>query len=226
MKKQVPATVVAMVVLAGIVAQPPTANAFGDRMVIGGYYTNGIAMVAGDGYEEWRNFDRDNRTAKFSVGGGGYFDFFFTPYVGIEAGIGFLNKGIRFSHSGNSYKESIVYMEMPFMVKIDFRHFQAAFGFALSIALSGRSITKYDERKEIDRWDGNEWDYVHRANLGPKIALGYAIPVGPIFIVPGMSWTMHLINDLNNDDIPPDGTDYQARAVNLMFTVAVEWIIP
>jgi hypothetical protein len=202
-----------------------------DRMVVGGYYNNGFALVAGDGYEEWRFVDRDDRTPKSSVGGGAYFDYFFTDLIGIEAGMGFLNKGIRFSDGDARLKESIVYMELPILAKFTIKGFQISAGLALFVALSGRTIAKIDDRKDIQRWNGNDWDYIHRVNLGPKIVLGYAIPVGPVSIVPGMSWTIHFINDLNDDKIKEDypfrnNTDFKMRATNLMFFVAVEWTLP
>jgi hypothetical protein len=201
------------------------------QMVLGGYYNNGLALVAGDGYEDLMNRDRDYRTPKFSVGGGAYFDFYFNRFLAIEGGLGFLSKGVRYSRNDISTKTSVVYMEMPVMAKINFKGFQAAVGFALFVALSGRTVTKDDDDKTTSRWNDDEWDYYHRANIGPKIVLGYAIPVGPVFIVPGMSWMIHLINDLDSDEIkdelyPLSNRDFQARATNLMFFAAVEWIIP
>ena len=199
------------------------------KMVVGGNLSLGFAMVAGDGYEEIYNtpiidsdINRDNRTAKFSIGGDAYFDFYFTPMLGVEAGIGFLTKGIRFADGSWTHKTALTYMEIPVCFKVDYRHFQGTVGLALFVALSGYTKTTYDNEEEKTKWGDDEWEYVHRANLGPKMSFSYAIPVGPVFVVPGVSWSMHLINDLNNDEIPGDAA-HNMRANNLMFNVGAEW---
>ncbi len=207
------------------------------KMVIGGYLSNGFAMVAGKGYEQWSNLERNDRTAKFAIGGDVYFDYYFTPLFGIDVGFGFLTKGIRFKFDNATdidpivrIKNSLVYMEIPVCFKIDFHHFQGTVGFAMFIALSGKTSYKdRDDNKVENKWNkGDEWQYVHRVNFGPKLAFSYAIPVGPVFIVPGISWSIHLINDLNNDELHrdneiPDDEKVKARANNLMFNVGAEW---
>lgn len=202
------------------------------QMVIGGYYHFGFALAAGDGYDLWTIWERDDRTAKFSTGGGAYFDYYFNDFLGIEAGLGIITKGIRYTPGDNKHKVTLPYMELPVMAKLTFKGFQAAVGLALFVALGGRTTTEFDEGdKNIHSFNGRDWDYVHRVNFGPKIALGYAIPVGPVSIVPGMSWTIHLINDLDSDEIEDstflsDDPGYRMRFTNLMFVVAVEWTIP
>ena len=201
------------------------------QMVLGGYYNNGIAFEGGHGVEDWRIADRYHRTPKFSLGGGAYFDFYFTGLIGLEAGLGFLNKGVRFADGDEWYKENLVYMELPVMIKFNIKGFEAAAGLALFVGLTGRSVDKNnDDDRFIHPWNKDDWDYVHRVNFGPKIVLGYAIPVGPIAIVPGMSWMIHLVNDLDNKEIDKDypfidNPDFQARAMNLMFFVAAEWTV-
>ncbi len=203
--------------------------------VVGGYLSSGFAFVAGEGYEDlWNSIiiNRNDRTAKFATGGGAYFDYYFTSMFGIEAGLEFLTKGIRFSDDDIRLKESLVYMGIPVCFKIDYRHFQAAVGLELFVALSGQTTVKDTDLDSVTKtkWnDRDRWQYVHRVNFGPKIVLGYAVPVGPIYIVPSMSWSIHLINDLNNDEIHrdnpliPDDEKLNMRANNLMFNVGVEW---
>lgn len=200
------------------------------QMVIGGYYHLGFALVAGNGYELWTSQDRDDRTAKFSTGGGAYFDYYFNHFLGIEGGFGIITKGIRY-HGADKHKVTLPYMELPVMAKFTIKGFQAAVGLALFVALGGRTTNIYEENKTIHSFTDQDWDYMHRVNFGPKIALGYAIPVGPISIVPGLSWTIHFVNDLDSDEIEDstfrrDDPNYSMRATNLMFVVAVEWIIP
>jgi hypothetical protein len=181
-------------------------------------------MVVGDGYEELNPFvDQDDRTAMFSIGTYTYFDYYFTAIIGIEAGLGFLTKGVRFTPVlPQMIRERAVYMEIPVSFKLDYRHFQCTFGLALFVALSGRNTTKTDNEDRDVEWDSDRWDTIHRANLGPRLTLGYAIPVGPIYIVPGLTWMIHLINDLNNDEILGD-VYHKVRATNVMFNIGVEW---
>lgn len=223
-------TILVMCLMGGAVVAQQQVIVTSHKMVVGGYYANGFALMGGDGYEDMSlEWQRSDRTAKFSIGGGAYFDFFFTQYFGVEAGMGFLNKGIRFKEDNVRLKYSFVYMEIPIMAKLDYKHIQVSLGFAFSVALTGRTFAKIGNSSSKENWSGGDWDYYHRVNIGPKIAAGYAIPVGPIFIVPGMSWTMNLVNDINNKRIEDDtglNTDYRARANNLMFTVAVEWQLP
>ena len=62
------------------------------------------------------------------------------------------------------------------------------------------------------------WDdmSIRRVNMGPRIVLGYAIPLGPVSLVPGASWSMHVISEFK------EGGD-AARAMNIMFNVAGEF---
>jgi hypothetical protein len=234
---------IAAVLLVSLLGRPGAAftvhRGYGsDKMVIGGYWSNGLAMVAGDGYEEWTNdqpllpnHDRDDRTPLYSPGGYFYFDYYLLSIMAIEGGFGFLSKGIRFSDGDDVHKQRIVYMEIPVMVKVDIQHFQFGGGIALFVGLAGKTKNKgtVGNRKYSDtsRWEDQDWDRVHRVNVGPRLYAGYAIPVGPIYIVPSITWMMHLVNDLDNktlaDEQNRSDTDYQMRAVNLMFNVGVEW---
>lgn len=202
------------------------------NMVVGGNLSSGFAMVAGHGYEQWMGIDRTNRTAKYAIGGSAYFDFYFTPMFAVEAGLGFSAGGIRFREDNIVLKEVVTYMEIPVCFKVDYKHFQGAAGLVLFVALSGKTTLKdKDADSEItDKWNNtNRWQYIHRANFGPKLSFSYAVPVGPVFVVPGISWTMHLINDLDNGEIHnddpflPDSQKYNMRANSLMFNVGVEW---
>lgn len=200
------------------------------NMVVGGRLSSGFAMVAGQGYEDWMSdifFDlsRSDRTAKYAVGGDAYFDFYFRPMFAVEAGFGFVAGGIRFRQDDDILKEAVTYMEIPVCFKVDYKHFQGSAGLVLFVALSGTTTVKdTDAGSETKtKWNNSDrWQYVHRANFGPKLSFSYAVPVGPVFVVPGISWSIHLVNDLNNDEIPGDQR-YNMRANNLMFNVGVEW---
>jgi len=124
-------------------------------------------------------------------------------------------------------REQVNYMEIPLALRLKISYFQAAIGIAMNIALSGKTKTEIDDDTDWDGWDDDDWDYIHRFNIAPWIFLGANIPVGPISIVPGISWSMHLINDLDrdeiNDDTGIDEDDLGAHAMNIMFHVGAEF---
>jgi hypothetical protein len=53
-----------------------------------------------------------------------------------------------------------------------------------------------------------------------QLGVGYAIPVGPVAIIPGVNWSMQFI-DLYKNDIPE-----AFRLMNVFFNVSVEYGIP
>jgi hypothetical protein len=82
------------------------------------------------------------------------------------------------------------------------------------------------------KWDGDDWDHFRRFNFGLKLVLGYAIPIGPVSLVPGFCWSMHLINEYKDIPDEEEATQVggsrisyydQARAINFMFRVAGEF---
>jgi hypothetical protein len=213
-------------------------------MIIGGFIGFGITTQLGSGhmfaqdylfYEDiasGETIDKDDRTAKFAGGGGVYFDYYFIPFWGVEAGLGFTTKGIRYkgTEDGLEWKAQVrhMYMELPVMVKLNYRHFQATAGLALSVALSGVQTLKEGDSKRSQRFQSDRWRYYNRVNLGPKLGAAYAIPVGPVFVVPGITWSFHFIDELNDDDIDHfapagDTRSLRYRSMNLMFNAGVEW---
>jgi hypothetical protein len=196
-----------------------------ENKVVGGYLSLGIGMAAGDGIEGLDPLiARNDRTAKFVSGGLAYFDYYFTAMIGIEGGLGFQTKGLRYRLDNDWVRRfRVLYMEFPISFKLDFRHFQFTVGFALSVALAGLTSTDDNGDAVLERWNNNEWDIFHRVNFGPRLTFSYAIPVGPVFIVPGISWMIHFINDLNNDEINNPNEEFRSRFMNLMFNAGVEW---
>lgn len=202
----------------------------GKRFAVGGYMSMGMALAAGDGIPEMYGVDESDEFARFAGGGGVYFDFFFTRMVGLETGLGFLGKGTRlkgeinvagFSDDFNA-RMKIIYMEIPIAVKLNIRNFRLSLGIGLWFALSGKTVSKDGGTKTTHDFDGDDWEEMHRVNIGPRFAVGYAIPVGPVSIVPSVTWMFHLVNDLDNDSIPGN-EEYSARAMNIMFNVGAEF---
>ena len=184
-------------------------------MVVGGYMDMGMAHMVGD----W-----DDAKVRFAGGGGAYFDFYVIPMLAIEGGIGFVGKGARQTEDYGppvgdvEVKARLIYMEIPLGAKLNIMNFQASVLFALSFALSGKSTVEAEGDSSEHKWEGDDWDHWHRVNIGPKIVLGYAIPIGPVSLVPGFYWSMHMINEYKDID-----SDDQIRAMNFMFRVAGEF---
>jgi hypothetical protein len=185
-------------------AMPAPAGGF-KPFVVGAFFSMGMGLTVGDlkmGYDQ---------KPRFAGGGGAYFDFYVMEMLAIEAGIGFIGKGYRVKEDVSGYEvkgwQKVIAMEIPLGVK-------------LNIALSGKSVSELDGSKHTDTFGDDEWDNIRRFNLGPRIALGYAIPIGPVAVVPGISWSMDVINYAKNDYAD---ADVKARCMNLMFNVGGEF---
>lgn len=191
------------------------------NMALGVYFGPGVAMAAGNGYEHMSdNLTRDDRHGKLSIGSGIYFTYFANENTGAELGVGFVSKGILFKLDGsndNEHRLNLLYLEVPFGVKVDYNRFLVGIQVAFYMALKG---TRYGD-VETPFTDA-EWDVHRRFNFGPKISFGYAIEAGPIFVVPGLTWSMHILSDIDSDSVSGGGT-YNMRFVNLMFNIGVEW---
>ncbi len=193
----------------------------GDKtMAVGGYIAMGMAHEVGD---------LDDAKMRFAGGFGAYFDFYLTPLLALEAGLGLVGKGTRGEETimdqDYTFKMKLIYMTIPLGVKLNISGLYIGAAWEIAFALAGKSISESGDVESEHKWDGDDWDNFRRFNMGPRISVGYAIPVGPISIVPGMYWSLHLLNewkDLDDDDF--DGNDDDSiRAMNIMFLVAVEF---
>ncbi len=201
----------------GLTVDVPDGN---KTMAVGAFINMGMAHMIGD---------LDDAKMRFAGGFGAYFDFYITPMLALEAGLGIEGKGERFDTEGWEGRDKITYLEIPLGAKLNISNFQASLLFVLNFALAGKSKSDVDvEGLDISaevEWNDDMWDSYRRFNIGPKIVLGYAIPVGPISIVPGISWSLHLLNeykDLDDDDFEENDDD-SIRAMNIMFRVGAEF---
>jgi hypothetical protein len=175
--------------------------------VVGGYFGMGLAALVGD------NGDDEPR---FAGGWGLYYDRYLTSMVALEAGLGMIGKGSRGDDRDDDdgyTRWKVLYLEIPLGVKLDIQNFQIGVAFVMNIGLSAKLKNRHDEYKSDDLWD----DY-RRFNIGPKIRLGYAIPIGPIYLVPSIDWSMHLINEIDLEH-----SNDKLRSMNLMFNAGVEF---
>ncbi len=211
--------VVAMaVVIAALYATDASAQDAGHKkFAVGGYMGLGLTTLVGDDLELYG--DEEDKP-RFSGGGAAYFDFYLMEILGLEAGIGFFGKGGRWDVDDDP-RIKIQVLEIFFGAKLNIKGFQAAVLIALDIGLK---IKIKDDDSESS--DDDYWDYYRRFNLGPKIVLGYAIPVGPISLVPGVSWYIDLINGVNNEEIEDDwgyDPEWKIRGMTLLFHVGAEF---
>ena len=183
--------------------------------VVGVYISMGMAHWIGD--VEGGEF-------RFAGGGGAYFNYYLSPIVALDMGLGFVGKGVRFKFTGGGedtdHRLKLTYLRIPLGIKLNFSGIQAAVQWELAFALSGKLKTQSNVLDIETKISGDDWDENHldirRVNMGPRVVLGYAIPLGPVSLVPGASWCMHVINEHTEGDDA-------ARAMNIMFNVAGEF---
>ncbi len=251
MKKTVMAMIVLVTALGGAdafaegVAVGTDTLGSANKFVVGATFGMGMAMIAGD-YEDLLaardNYGGDAQNyidtkPKFALSFNVFFDFYLTPMMAIEAGVGFIGKGGKTEIDVNvpgfnvdvTGWDKVTYLEIPIAFKLNIKGFQASLGIGMWIALSGKSKWEDGDDTHTHKWGDDDWDWVHRFNVGPRVFLGYAIPVGPIYIVPGVTWMMHMINDVDNEEIQddrpnfPDADEIQVRSMNIMFNIGVEF---
>jgi hypothetical protein len=183
-------------------------------MVVGGYMAMGMAGCLGDTCSD------SDAKMRFAGGGAAYFDFYFSEMLALDVGLGFIGRGARVVDGDVTAKDKILYMEVPVGLKLNFSGFQVGAGVAMFLAMSGKTTWKSDSSSGEEKWESESWDYHSRFNLGAKIFLGYAIPVGPIAIVPGLEWSMDLLNNAKGD---AKDADMKWRYMNIMFRVGVDF---
>lgn len=159
-----------------------------------------------------------NCSIRFAGGGGAHYNFYLTDIFGLHAGVGLMGRGLKASGIANQtdqeeQKIKILYLDVPLGIKLRFSSFQLALGVSLDFALSGKSVDPdYDFR---DR----DWEFwARRFNLGAWIGLGWAIPVGPIAIVLGFGFNMHIL-----DEVTAENANNSVRPLNIMANIGVEF---
>jgi hypothetical protein len=185
-------------------------------MVVGAHGDVGMAHVVGN--------DSDDKKVRFAGGGGAYIDFYLNPMLALEVGIGVVGKGYSYRgpYVGSVYCGTttvrLIYMEIPLGAKLNIKNFQASLLFAPNFALWGKTTSDSNACPPSEHvWGDQQWGRYRRFNFGPKIVLGYAIPIGPVSLVPGFYWSMNLLD--NNYPASYHGP----HATNYMFRVALEF---
>ncbi len=182
-------------------------------VVVGAYISMGMAHWIGD---------VNSGKFRFAGGGGAYFNYYLSPTVALDMGLGFVGKGVRykFTEGGEDtdLRLKLTYLRIPLGIKLNFSGIQAAVQWELAFAIAGKLKTESEVLDIETKIKGDDWDdmNIRRVNMGPRVVLGYAIPLGPVSLVPGASWSMHVISEHKEGDDA-------ARAMNIMFNVAGEF---
>lgn len=159
-----------------------------------------------------------NCSVRFAGGGNAHYNLYLARMFAIHAGIEFMGRGLKASGltnttSADEQKIKIIYMDIPIGIKLRFSAFQLALGVSLDFALVGKQ-----ENPDADFNDAM-WDlWARRFNLGAWMSFGWAIHAGPIDIVPGFSWNMHIL-----DEDTGNSAFGSVRPFNLMFDLGVEF---
>ena len=188
-------------------------------MALGTTLLLGLANGVGDLYEDSH--------PRFAAGINLYFDYYFTKHFALEAGLGLVGKGLLYdftysfgiegseNETTTEYKAKLLYLEIPVRVKFNLHGLHLGAGIALIWGLTGKLTIKTDDSEEEQDFDWDERN-IRRFNLGPSVYCGYAFAMGSLSLVPGIVWTMHLIND--NEE-----GDDSLRAMNVMFNLGAEF---
>jgi hypothetical protein len=94
-------------------------------------------------------------------------------------------------------------------------------GLDLEYALRGKNISSINDDPE-NVWGDDDWDIFKRFNISPRASLAYAIPIGLVDIVPGLTWSMQILNNYTGE---LDDLNMKSRFMNIMFNVGVEFEI-
>ncbi len=182
--------------------------------VLGAFISMGAALSIGDVY--WGT----SQTPRFAGSGGAYFNYYLNDMLALDGGIGFIGKGLRAKDTlegeHHQYRVALIDLEIPLGVKLNIKNFQASLAIALDVTVSGKTKDKNGNTTTTTKISGSDWNDFRRFNIGPKVGLGYAIALGPVFLVPGLSWSMDLIDWTKPSDL-------KARGMNVMVVVGGEW---
>ena len=180
--------------------------------MLGGYFSLGMATTI---YKLPDGVDNEHKP-RFAGGGGLTYDYYFNKMIGFSTGIGILGKGERYAEGGDKIWYKFTVMEIPVGLMFNFSGFRLGVALAFNFTIAGKMKYDIDGNEGSIKLSDDDWDDIRRVNIAPKVLLGYSIPVGPIGILPSVSWTMDIIN-INKKD------DYTVRFLNLMFNLGIEY---
>jgi len=178
--------------------------------VVGGYAALGMASMIVE--------NCSNCSIRFAGGGGAHYNFYIGDVFGLHAGVAMTGRGLKASGLANTtnqdeQKIKVLYLDVPLGIKLRFSSFQLALGASLDFALSGKS-----ENPDYDFRDA-DWEFwARRFNIGAWVGFGWAIHAGPIDIIPGFAFNVHIL-----DEVTMEGANNSVRPMNMMITLGVDY---
>ena len=192
------------------------------NMAVGGHLMLGGAGIA-ENYGDSGGFMGGSEyefRARLAAGLGGFFHYSLTDMIVLTGGLDIIGKGGKASEDGITLKIYTRHMDFPLGVFATIQGIQIGGALVPSITLAGKMKSEEDGITTEQDFTDEMWDNIQRFNLGLRIFGGYAIPVGPVAIVPGLMYQMDLLNATKGDW---KDADARMRSINLMLTVGVEY---
>jgi hypothetical protein len=205
---------------ARVLARPPMPARGTRPFAVGAYTSFGMSRSVGTngaapGIDDWEGGEIEPR---FVAGGGAYFDWYLSRMFALDWGVGFVGKGYRYEAYDHELR--LTYLELPVGVKLDLKGVRLGVALALEVALTAEEQEATDgDEDDISGWGQKDWDEFRRVNFGPVVTLGYAIPAGSLAFVPGVAWSMDILDDLETDAYG----DGSWRNMNVMFGLGIEF---
>ena len=218
---------------------PPTNESDNDRkIVLGAHLLMGAAGAAVDdgSYPDYveRNEGisiNSDYKARFAGGIGFFVNLYLSKRFAFNTGIDFIGKGVKndqnvyYGSTGErmtiSGKYSLKYLEFPLGILFDINNLHLGINFIPNIALSGKAEIESAGETSSVNWGDSEWKNHRRFNISLRFMAGYAIPVGPISIVPALLWEFELLNSSIGDSY--NTFDMSTRQFNLMLSLGVTY---
>ena len=175
---------------------------------IGALLGGGLGLHAGNYLESTK--------PRFTMGFTLTFDHFLSETFAFSTGLGLVGKGTRYTEmpDNTEQKDKILYMEIPIGFKLMISDVVIGAGFSLDLALVGNTVDK--DADKTSKWGDSKWNNYGRANFSGKIFAGYQLEVGPLYLIPGVDWSIQMLNNVKKGNL-------KSRNMNVLFCVAVQY---
>jgi len=219
--------VLTAIVLAVIATANPSAAQDADAGIADDFHRFTVGAFIGAGMATSTRQDPRGRRPRFAGNGGVYLGLHLSKVFAFEVGLGLIGKGDGAQIVGERYQIEV--LELPIGVKWDIYGFQIGLAVALDVAVAGLSRVCEDSHHcDKIKWSDETyqyWDDYERFNFGPRVALGYAIPVGRAAIVPSVAWSMDILDNTRNaeDECVFGYCNGECRNINVMVNLGVEY---
>ena len=158
----------------------------------------------------------------FAAGGYLFADYLIARFAALTLEVGILSRGYKKDLSSEPDEEldaylRFWYLSIPVGATFHLQSFRIGIAVSFEVGLWARSRLKgnfVDERSEVIE---DVWDTARRFNLGPRVLFGYAVSVGDVRVIPSVTWSMHVLDDL------PDERYVPTRFMNVMVNLGVAY---